>query len=164
LNLNHESDNFSPKNPLFERKMAPKYFLVVDDDEGDRLLLKKAIEENHIEEEFRLVNGGTDLVDLLNQTTGILFSQEPALPSLILLDLYMPRLDGHQALKFIKDDSRFKKIPVVILTTSSSLADVVKSYNNGANSFITKPPNYDELVRLIGLVKDYWLEEVHLPV
>jgi two-component system response regulator len=164
MDSNLEQDDFAGEDPASKKAEKPKYFLVADDDEGDRLLLEKALEENNIHQDFRFVKSGVELVDLLNQSTGRLFSQAPDLPSLIILDLYMPRLDGHQVLKLIKDDSRFKKIPVIILTTSFSLADVVTSYNNGANSFLTKPLNYSDLVKLIGLVKEYWIEESHLPI
>lgn len=142
----------------------PKYFLVVDDNEGDRVLLKSALEENQVHEKFRFVKSGWELMDLLNQATTAILPSPPALPSLIVLDLYMPRLNGHQTLKLIKDDFRFKKIPVIILTTSNSLRDIVQSYENGANSFLTKPSGYGDLVKLVGLVKDYWLEEVNLPI
>jgi two-component system response regulator len=155
---------FLPKNPSPGSMRDRKYLLVADDNEGDRILLKKAMEENQIQEEFRFVKGGAELVDLLNQGTGILFPSGFSLPALIFLDLYMSPMDGHQVLKIIKSDTRFKKIPVLILTASSNLDDVTRSYNDGANSFLTKPLEYENLVKLIGLVKRYWLQETHLPV
>jgi two-component system, response regulator len=164
MDSNLQQAGLPGEDPASQKTEKLKYFLVADDDEGDRLLLKKALEENQIHQDFRFVKGGVELIDLLNQSTGRLISQSYNLPSLIILDLYMPRLDGHRVLRIIKEDARFKKIPVIVLTTSSSLADVVNSYNNGANSFLTKPLNYGDLVKLIGLVKEYWLEESHLPI
>ena len=75
----------------------------------------------------------------------------------------MPRMDGQAVLKVIKEDSRFKKIPVVILTSSNAYSDILESYDNGANSFLTKPLGYQDLVKLMGLVNVYWLKEVRLP-
>lgn len=158
------TDPFPVTNTESGNGEKPKYCLVADDDDGDRLLLKKALEENRVKEEIRFVKGGVELVDLLEQCKPTLLKPTAALPCLILLDLYMPRMDGHQALKIIKGDLQLRKIPIVILTASHTLDDVVQSYHDGANSFLTKPLEYDQLVNLVGLVKNYWLEESCLPV
>ena len=154
----------SPKNPALDNRDKRKYCLVADDGEGDRLLLKKALEENQINEEIRFVSGGVELIELLEQCKPTRLIPSPDLPCLILLDLYMPRMDGHQALRIIKGDLQLRKIPIIILTASHNLDDVVQSYHDGANSFLTKPLEYDRLVSLIGLVKTYWLQEAQLPV
>jgi two-component system response regulator len=162
-------DFSKPQGPIFTSQNASdgeverRYFLVADDNEGDRILLKKALEDNHIEEEIRFVNGGMELVELLKQCKSTLLFPAGAFPCLILLDLYMPRMDGHQTLKIIKDDMDLRKIPVIILTASHTLEDVTQSYHDGANSFLTKPLEYDRLVALLGLIKQYWLEESRLP-
>lgn len=157
-------------NPFFAKDAKPKngekrkYCFVVDDDPGDRLLMKKALEENQVHEEIRFATGGIELVELLKQCKPTLLNPVPHMPCLILLDLYMPRMDGHQVLRVIKGDLQLRKIPTIILTASHSLDDIVQSYHDGANSFLTKPLEYDRLVSLIGLVKSYWLEESWLPV
>jgi two-component system response regulator len=84
-------------------------------------------------------------------------------PGIILLDLNMPRLDGRQALRLVKSDARLRKIPIVVLSTSKDLLDISSSYENGANSFFSKPANFSELVGLVGLLRDYWFNGVELP-
>ena len=146
-----------------EAEKKRKFCLIVDDNRSDQVLLRKALEENRVDEEVRFVDGGREMVDILEQGKPTLLRPEPFLPCLILLDLYMPRMDGHEALRIIKSDLSLKKIPTVILTSSHNLDDIVQSYHDGANSFLTKPQEYDRLVSLIGLVKHYWLEEAQLP-
>lgn len=157
-------------NEPFPKKSDPsedediKYLIVADDNQGDWVLLKKALEENNIREKFRFVRNGLELVELLEQCKTTRIYPGSPFPCLILLDLYMPRVDGHEALRIIKSDKQLRKIPVIVLTTSHAHDDVTLSYHNGANSFLVKPLEYAELVQLIGLVKRYWLEEARLPV
>jgi len=158
-------ESFPPaEDPFTQAEKKRKYILITDDNEGDRVLLRRALEENQVHEEVRFVNGGLDLLDLLEQCKSPLLGPSRAFPCLILLDLYMPRLDGHETLRILKNDPGLKKIPVIILTSSHTLTDVVRSYHDGANSFLTKPLEYDRLVELIALVKHYWLQEAQLPV
>jgi two-component system response regulator len=164
LNFSSSAGSYPFHNGPSENGEENKYFLVADDNEGDRFLLKKAMQENHIQEDFRFVNGGVELIEFLEQCKPTLWAPGIPLPSLILLDLYMPRMDGYQALRAIKGDVTLKKIPTIILTSSHNLNDVVQSYHDGANSFLTKPLEYDRLVSLVGLVKHYWLQESKLPV
>jgi CheY-like chemotaxis protein len=84
-------------------------------------------------------------------------------PGLILLDLNMPRKDGRQALSEIKSDPELRRIPVVILTTSKTEEDVLRSYDLGANSFITKPVTFDRLVEIVRTLGNYWFKIVELP-
>ena len=83
---------------------------------------------------------------------------------LVMLDLNMPHLDGREVLKIVKNDPLLKKIPIVILTTSEDDNDIVNTYQNGANSFFTKPMDYEKLVALMGLLKVYWLQTAKLPL
>jgi CheY-like chemotaxis protein len=83
---------------------------------------------------------------------------------LVLLDLNMPRKDGREALKEIKDDPELRKIPVVVLTTSNADTDISRIYELGANSFITKPVSFDQLVNVMRVLGQYWLEIVELPI
>ena len=85
------------------------------------------------------------------------------MPDLILLDLNMPRVDGYEALKRIKSSDRLRRIPIVVLSTSDSERDILQTYDEGVNSFITKPRGFDELVEMAGRLKKYWLELVKLP-
>ena len=84
-------------------------------------------------------------------------------PDLILLDLNMPRLDGREALKLIKDDPHLKRIPVIILTTSKAEKEIIASYDLGANSFITKPVDFSEFLDAMRVFSEYWVSIVRLP-
>ncbi|HJT22955.1 MAG TPA: response regulator [bacterium] len=154
----------SPKEaPASESNGNGKYILVADDNHGDRLLLKMALEESKVKEEFRFVRNGLELLEFLEQCKPTRVYPGGPYPCLILLDLYMPRVNGHEALRVIRNDRELRKIPVIILSTSHSHQDVLQSYTDGANSFLSKPVEYTSLVKLIELVKKYWLEECHLP-
>ncbi len=135
--------------------------LVAEDDPCDRLLLQRAMEANGLESAIRFVEDGRELVDRLRETA----ESEPggSLPALVLLDLNMPRMDGREALKIVKADPQLKRVPVVVLTTSSRREDVEGSYDAGANSFFTKPLEYKDLVALVDLLTSYWLEAARLP-
>ncbi len=138
--------------------------VVADDDEGDRYLIQKAMEDSGVEGEVQFLEDGQVLVDRLNQalaTTAA--SGTSTLPSLILLDLNMPRLDGRDVLKIVKTHPDLKRIPVVIMTNSRNPQDVESTYRDGANSFFTKPLDYTGLVGLMTLLKTYWLERATLP-
>ncbi len=140
-----------------------KPILMVDDDEDDRLLTEKALRKNRVSNPILFLNDGEELLDYLKQKGKFTAPESSVRPCFILLDLNMPRVDGRKALGIIKADPALKKIPIVILTTSQAEEDIVKSYNLGANSFITKPVNFDNLVLLMESLKHYWLEIVELP-
>jgi len=141
-------------------KVAP--ILMAEDDPDDRLLAKKALEENKVGNPFITVNDGEQLMDYL-KGRGKFQGKDAPTPCFILLDLNMPKIDGREALRLIKGDESLRKIPVVILTTSKAEEDILKSYESGANSYITKPVTFDGLVKVIQSLKDYWLEIVVLP-
>ena len=137
--------------------------LLADDDEDDRLLAEDALAESRLANTIEFVEDGEELMDYLYQRGK--WSEEGAAPrpGLILLDLNMPRKDGRQALKEIKGDPELRKIPVVILTTSKAEEDILRSYDLGVNSFITKPVTFDGLVDIMKLLGRYWFEIVELP-
>jgi len=136
--------------------------VVADDDEGDRYLIQKAMEDIGVNGDVHFFEDGQLLVErLTRQLTAP--SNESRLPCLILLDLNMPRMDGRETLKIIKNHPDLKEIPVVVLTNSKNQDDIDGTYRNGANSFFTKPLNYSGLVDLMKLLKTYWLETVSLP-
>lgn len=140
--------------------MQEKYsinVLIADDDPDDRVLLKEAFEENFLTTGLRFVENGEDLMDYL-LFKGKHSSREKAYPSLILLDLNMPRKDGREALKEIKTHPVLKNIPVLIFTTSKSQDDMQKTSELGANSFITKPVTFVELVEVTRTIGKYWFE------
>lgn len=136
--------------------------LMADDDEDDRLLAREAFIEGRLRNELRFVEDGEDLMDYLFRRGKYAGTNIPR-PDIILLDLNMPRKDGREALKEIKSDPNLRSIPVIVLTTSKSDEDIVKSYDLGVNSFIKKPVKFDSLVDVIRSIGKYWLEIVELP-
>lgn len=136
--------------------------LVADDDPDDRMLTKEAFEENKLNNELRFVENGEELMDYLHQRGKYNTSNAPR-PGLILLDLNMPKKDGREALEEIKQNPELKRIPVVVLTTSKAEKDIDNSYNLGANSFITKPVTFENLVKVTSRLGQYWLKLVNLP-
>ena len=136
--------------------------LMADDDADDRMLAQDAMAESRLGNAFRCVEDGQELMDYLNRAGKYATIDAPR-PGLILLDLNMPRKDGRQALEEIKSNPDLRRIPVVILTTSKTEEDVLRSYDLGANSFITKPVTFDGLVQAMDAFSRYWLEIVELP-
>lgn len=136
--------------------------LIAEDDADDRLLTMEALEENRLANDLHFVEDGEDLLQYLHQT-GKYTPETAPRPGLILLDLNMPKMDGREALKILKADQRLKQIPVVVLTTSEAEEDVLKSYDLGVNSFITKPVTFERLVEVIRKLGDYWFGIVELP-
>jgi CheY-like chemotaxis protein len=137
--------------------------LMADDDPDDRLLVADAFLEIRLENPLDFVADGIELLDYLHRRGSYRQLALSPLPGLILLDLNMPRKGGREVLQEIKQDAQLRKIPIVILTTSGAEADLVASYQLGANSFIVKPVTFDKLVQTIRIVTDYWLNSVTLP-
>lgn len=148
----------------------PLRIVVADDDPDDRMLLREAFDEcglTTVSKEIMFVQNGEELLDCLRGRgpftkpgfEGTTFDAPP----LVILDLNMPRMDGREALKAIKNNASLRCIPVVVLTTSSQENDVDACYQQGASSFITKPEKYNDLVRMARQVKEYWLDIVKRP-
>ena len=137
--------------------------LMVDDDQDDQLLTEKALRANRVINPIRFLKDGEELMDYLRRQGKYAGVNLAPRPCFILLDLNMPRMDGRKALGIIKADPEFRKIPVVILTTSQAEEDILKTYDLGANSFVTKPIDFESLVTMMESLKHYWLEIVELP-
>lgn len=137
--------------------------LMADDDEDDQMFAQDAFEESGLPHNLNFVNDGEALIEYLNDCLESDELSRTKLPNLILLDLNMPRKDGREALREIKANPKLRHIPVVILTTSSSDGDVFRSYDIGANSYITKPVTFDSLVDLLNNLGKYWFSVVRLP-
>lgn len=145
------------------REMAePITILMAEDDADDRLLARDAMEESRLGNRFHVVEDGQELMDYLNRAGKYATADAPR-PGLILLDLNMPRKDGRQALREIKSNPDLRRIPVVILTTSKTEEDILRAYDLGANSFITKPVTFDRLVEIVRTLGSYWFNIVELP-
>jgi len=136
---------------------------MADDDEDDCLLVSKAFEASRLANDLRFVADGEELMDYLKHRGRYADAETAPRPGLILLDLNMPRKDGREALKEIKEDAGLKEIPVVVLTTSKEDEDILRSYNLGANSYITKPVTFEGLCDVMKSLGKYWFEIVELP-
>lgn len=137
--------------------------LCADDDADDRLMISEAWKESLIVNKLHFVVDGEDLMDYLLNKGKYTDSEKYIMPGLILLDLNMPRKSGREAIEEIKANSKLKKIPIVILTTSKTESDILSTYELGGSSFITKPVTLDGLVNVMKSLNKYWFEIVELP-
>lgn len=135
--------------------------LLIEDDLGDAGLVKIALRRGVHPVDLHHVNNGTEALAFLRRI-GVEFAQVPR-PDLILLDLNLPGRSGHEILEELKGDRRLRGIPVVVLSTSEAERDVQKSYQLGANSFVSKPMDIEDFSRAIHAVQDYWFRVVQLP-
>ena len=138
----------------------PFCILLADDDEDDRAATRDGFERNRMANDLRTVNDGEELMSFLRREGKYVDAPRPGL---ILLDLNMPKKDGREALSEIKRDPGLRSIPVIVLTTSSQEEDILRSYDLGANSYITKPVTLDALVKVLGTLGQYWIQVVQLP-
>jgi len=138
--------------------------LMADDDADDRLLAQDALAECSATSELHCVENGEELLDYLRRRGRYADPASSPRPGLILLDLNMPKKDGRESLREIKQDPDLKRIPVVVLTTSRADTDISRIYDLGANSFITKPVSFDSLVEVMRVLNRYWFELVEPSV
>ncbi|GHO87368.1 response regulator [Dictyobacter formicarum] len=139
--------------------------LMADDDEDDILLTQKALKKGKLLNTLYSVSDGEELLDYLlhrNKYADADASTAP-LPGLILLDLNMPKKDGREALREIKNHPELRDIPIVVFTTSKAEEDIYRSYKLGVNSFITKPVTFEKLIEVMQALGKYWFEVVTLP-
>ena len=144
-----------------QKRIVP--ILVADDDPDDRMLAKEAFEESRLHNPVHFFEDGADLMDYLKRRGDYADRPVHPKPGLILLDLNMPKLSGREALEQIKSDPELGTCPIVILTTSKQEEDLLRSYQLGANSYITKPVSFEELTRVVREVGHHWIEIVELP-
>ena len=141
----------------------PITILIADDDPDDRMLALEALNENHLTNNIYFVEDGEELLDYLHHRGQYTDVASAPRPGMILLDLNMPRMDGRESIREIKSTPELRDIPVVILTTSKSEEDIARTYNLGANSYITKPVTFEGLVEVMRGLRRYWFEIVELP-
>lgn len=137
--------------------------LLADDDEDDRLMTREALRDARLHNDLRTVVDGVELMQYLRREGRFSDERESPRPGMILLDLNMPRMDGREALAAIKASPALRSIPVVVLTTSKAEEDVIRTYDLGVNSFITKPVTFLGLVEVMKVFSRYWMEIVDLP-
>lgn len=137
--------------------------IIADDDADDRLLITDAFRESRLVNPLVFAEDGEQLLEVLDKSVAESNGSRRSLPGLILLDLNMPRMDGRTALGKIKSNPALRRIPVIVLTTSKAEEDVLRTYDLGVNSFITKPVTFEGLVEVVKSLNHYWIEIVELP-
>lgn len=139
--------------------MQPINILLVEDNAGDIFLITEALKEGHIAKSIAVVNDGLQALNFLHkkETYSKAFK-----PDLILLDINLPKLNGFEVLEKMKTDDCLKKLPVIILSTSSSEEDITESYKHFANGFITKPTDGEAYLNVINYIKNFWQSETEI--
>ena len=136
------------------------HVLLVEDDPGDVLITKEAFAENKVRNHLSVVNDGVKALQFLRREAD--YADAPR-PDLILLDLNLPRMDGHEVLASIKSDADLQRIPVVVLTTSDAEEDVLRSYDLHANAYVTKPVDFARFLGVVRQIDDFFVTVVKLP-
>lgn len=139
------------------------YLLIADDDPDDKMMIMSSLKKADIKLKVECVQDGQQLLEYLSRCKTNGDNSGLVLPSLILLDLNMPKIDGRQALREIKSKSKWSRIPIVVLTTSQSKQDIVEIYGLGANSYCIKPDSYQNWVNKIGHIVTYWFNISERP-
>lgn len=140
--------------------MKPVYILLVEDNEGDILLTTEALEAGKIINRINVLRDGKQALDFLK---GLTEENVKDWPDLILLDINLPKKNGHEVLQYIKSSETIRHIPVIMLTTSSAENDINQSYHNFANCYITKPVELNEFMDAIATIENFWVSIVKLP-
>jgi len=148
---------------MLEGSRFAEVILLADDDPDDIDMTRRALAKNNLGAEIYTVGDGEELIDFLNHRGAHAPPARSPRPSLILLDLNMPKMDGREALAQIKSDPKLQPIPVVVMTTSTADQDIARAYELGSNSFISKPITLAELVDITKVLGQYWFEIVKLP-
>ena len=138
----------------------PIEVLLVEDDPGDVLMTQEALRDHKVVNRLSVVSNGEDAIAYLRKEGR--FGDAPT-PDLVLLDLNLPRMDGREVLQALKQDEVLRRIPVVVLTTSESDEDVLRSYSLHANAYVTKPVDLDQFVAAIKQIDDFFVQVVRLP-
>lgn len=140
--------------------IMPIEVLLVEDNPGDAQLTRIALEDSKISIHLSVVEDGVEAMAFLRKQEKYV---KAAHPDIVLLDLNLPRKDGREVLAEIKGDENLKRIPVVILTTSQAEEDILKAYNLCANCYITKPVDFDQFVKIVQSIENFWFAIVKLP-
>ena len=136
--------------------------LIAEDDADDRYLIGTAFTEKGYSEKIDFVENGVELLNYLENIL-VTYPDEKNLPCVILLDLNMPKKDGREALKELKQHPIFKKIPVIVFTTTKNEIEIKRCYELGANSYVVKPLTFDELLMVVENIRSYWFQTASIP-
>lgn len=140
--------------------MQSIHILLVEDNEGDILLITEALHENGSNNTIAVTRDGWEAIQYLEKKAGF---QSAKIPDLILLDINMPKMNGHEVLQHIKSSDKLKHIPVIMLTTSSMEQDIFQSYQHQASCYITKPVEVNHFLHAVSTIREFWTTIVQLP-
>ena len=141
-----------------EATLAPFRILLVEDNPNDIEITRRALAKGQVKNELTVARDGQEALDILFGSRA-----GTSLPGLILLDLNLPRVDGRQVLSRIKSDPVLRRIPVIVLTTSTREEDVVRTYDLGVNTFISKPVRFEDFIKVVTAIQEYWIVIATLP-
>lgn len=141
-------------------RVTPIQVLMVEDNPDDVLLTREALKDAKVHCNLHVVEDGVQALEFLKKRGE--FADSPR-PDIILLDLNLPRKDGREVLADIKSDETLRMIPVVVLTTSESPDDIARAYNSHVNCYITKPVDFDQFIKVVRSIEDFWFTVVKLP-
>jgi two-component system response regulator len=141
-------------------KGMPIDILLVEDDQADVELTREALKDSKLNINIHVVRDGVDALSFLRKQPP--YEKAPR-PDLILLDINMPRKNGRETLQEVREDEHLRSIPVVVLTSSNSDDDIIKSYEIGANCYITKPVGFEQFVKVVKTIEKFWFTIVKLP-
>jgi CheY-like chemotaxis protein len=142
--------------------MKKPFILIAEDDSDDRFLLQAAFSENGEQETLAFVENGIELLDFLNSIAES--NDDSAYPELIILDLNMPKKSGKEVLAELKQHAVYKKIPVIIYTTTRNELEIKKCYELGANTYIVKPISFEGLREVVSAIRSYWMDTATTPI
>jgi two-component system response regulator len=138
----------------------PLGVLLVEDDPGDVLIAQEALAAGRLSTRLNVVNDGAEAIDYLRRTGEF---SDVERPDLILLDLNLPKMTGHEVLAEVKADPALRRIPVVVLTTSKAIEDIVRSYDLHASVYVTKPVDFDAFTEVVRQIDDFFGNVAQLP-
>jgi chemotaxis family two-component system response regulator Rcp1 len=138
----------------------PVEILLVEDNPGDVRLMVEALKDAKVNNNLHVASNGEAAMEFLRREGN---HAEAPTPDLVMLDLNLPKKDGREVLAEIKEDPDLKHIPVVVITTSAAEEDILKSYKLHANCYITKPVNFEQFIKVVHSIEEFWLTVVRLP-
>jgi CheY-like chemotaxis protein len=142
-----------------ENALPPVHILLVEDNLSDIEITRRALHRRRVTDELTVARDGQEALDML---FGHPNGDVPP-PGLILLDLNLPRVDGREVLEKIKSDPKLKRVPVIVLTASTREEDIARCYDLGVNTFISKPVRFEDFIKVVTTIKEYWTVIATLP-
>lgn len=141
--------------------ITDKFILVAEDDYDDRQMLQSVFTEKKYDTPLEFVGNGLELINYLDVIKNN--EEKYHYPKFILLDLNMPKMDGRQALRELKANPAYKKIPVIVFSTTENTVEISRCYELGANTYVVKPNNYKSLLKTVDIINSFWLETATIP-